>query len=93
MENLILDGKATSKKIIEELKEKFEQNPTDKKLAILSIGDDYGSAVYCNMKKKKADPKMFENYGPSCYTYGVCPEGRLCCGKQVEIKQKFDNLE
>lgn len=42
---------------------------------------------------KKADPKMFENYGPSCYTYGVCPEGRLCCGKQVEIKQKFDNLE
>ena len=55
MENLILDGKATSKKIIEELKEKFEQNPTDKKLAIVSVGDDYGSKVYCNMKRKKAE--------------------------------------
>lgn len=42
---------------------------------------------------KKRDPELFKNYGPSCYTYGVCPEGRLCCGKQVEIKEKFDNLE
>lgn len=55
MENIILDGKATSKKIIEELKIKFEENPTDKKLAIVSVGDDYGSAVYCNMKKKKSE--------------------------------------
>ncbi len=42
---------------------------------------------------KKVDPKMFAGFGPSCYTYGVCPEGRLCCGKQAEMKQKFDNLE
>lgn len=42
---------------------------------------------------KKVDPKMFATFGPSCYTYGVCPEGRLCCGKQVEMKNKFDNLE
>lgn len=55
MENIILDGKATSKNIIEELKAKFDANPTDKKLAIISAGDDYGSAVYCNMKKKKAE--------------------------------------
>ena len=55
MENIILDGKQTSKNIVEELKAKFEANPTDKKLAILSIGDDYGSAVYCNMKKKKCE--------------------------------------
>lgn len=55
MENIILDGKATSKKIIEELKLKFEEHPTDKKLAIVSVGDDYGSAVYCNMKKKKSE--------------------------------------
>lgn len=55
MENVILDGKKTSKKIIEELKTKFEENPTDKKLAIISVGDDYGSAVYCNMKRKKSE--------------------------------------
>lgn len=42
---------------------------------------------------KSVDPKMFAKFGPSCYTYGVCPEGRLCCGKQVEMKNKFDNLE
>ena len=42
---------------------------------------------------KHADPEMFACYGPSCYTFGVCPEGRLCCGKQMEIKTKFDNLE
>lgn len=55
MENIILDGKQTSKKIIENLKKKFEENPTDKKLAIISVGDDYGSAVYCNMKRKKSE--------------------------------------
>ena len=42
---------------------------------------------------KTVDPEMFKGFGPSCYTYGVCPEGRLCCGKQVEMKEKFDNLE
>lgn len=55
MENIILDGKTTSKNIIESLKAKFETEPTDKRLAIISAGDDYGSAVYCNMKKKKAE--------------------------------------
>ena len=42
---------------------------------------------------KTVDKKMFMNYGPSCYTYGVCPEGRLCWGKQVEMKKIFDNME
>ena len=51
----ILDGKETSKEIIENLKAKFEKSPTNKKLAIVSVGNDYGSAVYCNMKKKKAE--------------------------------------
>lgn len=55
MENIVLDGKATSKKIVEELKAKFEKEPTVKKIAIVSVGDDYGSAVYCNMKKKKSE--------------------------------------
>ena len=55
MSAIILDGKQTSKEIVDELKLKFESNPTNKKLAIISVGDDYGSAVYCNMKKKKAE--------------------------------------
>lgn len=55
MENIILDGKATSAKIVEELKARLQQHPTAKKLAIISVGDDYGSAVYCNMKKKKSE--------------------------------------
>ena len=42
---------------------------------------------------KKSNPKLFKMFGPSCYTYGVCPEGRLCCGKLVEMKEKFDNME
>ena len=42
---------------------------------------------------KKTDPEMYKGFGPSCYTYGVCPEGRMCCGKQAEMKQKFDNME
>ena len=41
---------------------------------------------------KRTDPEMFKDYGPSCYTFGVCPEGRLCCGKQAEMKEKFTNL-
>jgi len=32
---------------------------------------------------------IFRHYGPSCYVTGVCPEGRLSCGKAVEMKEKF----
>lgn len=42
---------------------------------------------------KQNDPEMFANFGPSCFTYGVCPEGRLCCGKQAEMKEKFGKAE
>lgn len=42
---------------------------------------------------KHIDKDMFANFGPSCYTFGVCPEGRMCCGKQLEMKNKFDNME
>ena len=55
MENVVLNGKETSKEIVENLKAHFESHPTTKKLAIISVGDDYGSEVYCNMKKKKAE--------------------------------------
>ena len=32
---------------------------------------------------------MFDGYGPSCYVQGACPEGRMCCGKQEEMKEKY----
>ncbi len=43
-------------------------------------------------KLKAVDTQMFAKFGPNCYTYGVCPEGRLCCGKQAEMKAKFDSM-
>ena len=55
MEDVVLNGKETSREIVENLKAHFESHPTTKKLAIISVGDDYGSEVYCNMKKKKAE--------------------------------------
>ena len=30
---------------------------------------------------RERDPKLFCEYGPSCYVTGKCPEGRLSCGK------------
>lgn len=42
---------------------------------------------------KKADKDMFEGFGPSCYTFGVCPEGKMCCGKQMDMKKMIENME
>ena len=44
-------------------------------------------------KLKHIDKEMFAGFGSSCYTYGVCPEGRMCCGKQLEMKKLFDEME
>lgn len=33
-------------------------------------------------------PNLFKNSGPSCLS-GKCPEGKLSCGKQKEIKEKY----
>ncbi len=43
-------------------------------------------------KLRKISPKLFIHYGPSCYLTGVCPEGRLSCGRSTEIKELFKNL-
>lgn len=52
---MILDGKAYSNEIIAKLTDFYKNNPTKKKFAIITAGDDYGSKVYCNMKKKTAE--------------------------------------
>ena len=52
---MILDGKAYSKEIIEKLTKIYDENPTKKKLAIITVGDDYASKTYCKMKKNTAE--------------------------------------
>ena len=34
-------------------------------------------------------PGLFALYGPTCYCTGKCPEGKMTCGRQAEMKQKF----
>ncbi len=82
MENIILDGKQTSAQIIEDLKAKFDAQPTTKKLAIVSVGDDYGSKVYCNMKKKKS-----EYVGIACEVFHFEEDAT-----QEEIENKIKEL-
>lgn len=36
----------------------------------------------------KAAPHLFRNCGPSCL-FGPCPEGKMCCGKQKEMREKY----
>ncbi len=40
---------------------------------------------------RKISPTLFKNYGPSCFSKGKCPEGRLSCGKVKEMRDKFSN--
>ncbi len=36
----------------------------------------------------KVAPHLFQNCGPSCL-FGPCPEGKMCCGKQKEMREKY----
>lgn len=40
---------------------------------------------------KEVYPVIFKNAGPGCVG-GPCPEGRMSCGRMVEIREKFKNL-
>ena len=37
-------------------------------------------------------PHVFAAAGPRCLT-GPCPEGRMCCGKQTEVRAKYAKLK
>lgn len=37
---------------------------------------------------KKVYPILFKNAGPACVN-GPCPEGKMTCGKMVEVREKF----
>lgn len=34
-------------------------------------------------------PVLFKHFGPSCYIFGRCPEGKMSCGKYSEVQQRF----
>ena len=38
---------------------------------------------------RRAHPLLFSLYGPTCFMTGRCPEGRMCCGRQDEMRRKF----
>lgn len=40
---------------------------------------------------KEVAPNLFKKSGPPC-VYGKCPEGKMSCGKIVEVKEKFINM-
>lgn len=40
---------------------------------------------------KEVAPNLFKKSGPPC-VYGKCPEGKMSCGKMVEVKEKFINM-
>ena len=51
--------------------------------------------AYCNEllpKLREIAPSLFINYGPSCYVNGKCPEGKFCCGRAAEMKEKFSKI-
>lgn len=37
-------------------------------------------------------PRIFAAAGPRCLT-GPCPEGRMCCGEQAAVRQKYAELK
>lgn len=42
---------------------------------------------------RKNFPALFNHYGPSCVLSGVCPEGKMTCGKKDEMVKKFKHVE
>ncbi len=40
---------------------------------------------------RQAEPEIFRYYGPSCFI-SSCPEGRMCCGRQAEIREKYTSF-
>ncbi len=37
-------------------------------------------------------PALFEHSGPACVS-GPCPEGKMCCGRTKEVREKYEALK
>ena len=40
----------------------------------------------------KVAPSLFKGAGPSC-VYGSCSEGKMTCGKSIQVKEKYKNCK
>jgi len=38
-------------------------------------------------------PNIFKHSGPNCVATGKCPEGNMCCGKMIQMKEKFNEIK
>jgi thymidylate synthase (FAD) len=38
---------------------------------------------------RKVFPEYFNHVGPNCFMLGYCPEGKMSCGKLMEMKEKY----
>lgn len=45
------------------------------------------------IKLREKSSVLFSFYGPTCYSIGKCPEGRMSCGKMNEIKEEYSKTE
>lgn len=46
-------------------------------------------AVECLRLARNSFPALFEKMGPSCVVNGICPEGKMTCGRKAEMQKKF----
>ena len=40
---------------------------------------------------RKICPVLFSQYGPSCFVYGKCPEGKMSCMKKTEMEKVYES--
>ena len=41
----------------------------------------------------QAAPNVFKNAGPSCVMTGRCPEGKMSCGRMLEVKKFYEDMK
>lgn len=41
---------------------------------------------------RNVSPELFKHFGPSCYKFGNCPEGKMSCGKYAEVQKRFNEF-
>lgn len=49
-------------------------------------------AVEMLKQLRNSCPQIFNGLGTSCYMEGICPEGKLTCGKMNQVMEKFKHL-
>ena len=50
-------------------------------------------AVEMLKQLRKIAPALFKRFGPSCYVWDKCPEGKLSCGQKDEVVRRYTEAE